>query len=188
MFASDSGKSQFDFHFVRKGSVWRRKNHVFFPLPPPPPVCYVQPLYRAKGGSWGFKTALVNEEKYSFWTIFDFYVPSTLQHSRFSIWRGMTVRVIIQEPHPPFPYKTVAFNVVQPYEPVSYLESGLKCPILPLQNITLNVLTRLFFCRGCSLSPSRKAIYIARGSIPPLVPLGRLFLDVACTCPLTLFF
>lgn len=75
----------------------------FFPLPPPPPVCYVQPLYRAKGGSWGFKTALVNEDKYSFWTIFDFYVPSTLQHSRFSIWRRMTVRVIIQEPHPPLP-------------------------------------------------------------------------------------
>ena len=73
----------------------------FFPLPPPPPVCYVQPLYRAKGGSWGFKIALVNEEKCSFWTIFDLYVPSTLQHSRFSIWRRMTVRVIIQEPHPP---------------------------------------------------------------------------------------
>lgn len=81
----------------------QEKSRFFFPLPPPPPVCYVQPLYRAKGGSWGFKTALVNEDKYSFWTIFDFYVPSTLQHSRFSIWRRMTVRVIIQEPHPPLP-------------------------------------------------------------------------------------
>ena len=189
MFASDSGKSQFDFHFVRKGSVWRRKNHVFF-FPSLLPHQFVTfNLYIARKVAaevskllWSTKKNIHSEQ----FLIFTFLRPYNTVGSAYE--EGWQLESLCKNLIPPFPCKTVAFNVVQPYEPVSYLESGLKCPILPLQNITLNALTRLFFCRGCSLSPSRKAIYIARGSIPPLVPLGRLFLDVACTCPLTLFF
>lgn len=59
-------------------------------------------------------------------------------------------------------------------------------PHLSVTKYYVECIDTAVFCRECSLSPSRKAIYIyiltSPGFNPPCGPLGRLFLDVS-VCP-----